>query len=316
MIGRSCPGRARRFAIVALAGATLFGLNASAFASSTVALTIASKDPYTNTSSFHKTQVEPDTFSFGTTIVGDVPDGPVHRRRLVEHRLGDLHRQRRDLDARLPPQDHGLRHPARAVGPDQRPIRRLRRQARRVDDRGLTLARHHRRGRPRQPVDRRRPDLGEPGHRCPQPGNVLRQDVDRLRQLGRQPELRELLRRVRRRRRRRRDEDGPVHRRRADLDAPRPCPSGFGLGGQPVAQPNGTVVVPVSAATASTSLVSTDGGQTYAGLPRRLGRPSTAPPGTFAPAAASRRPRSTPPARSTWSGTTAGSAAAAPPTTS
>jgi hypothetical protein len=35
-----------------------------------VPLTLVSADPYTNTSSQHRTEVEPDTFSFGSTIVG------------------------------------------------------------------------------------------------------------------------------------------------------------------------------------------------------------------------------------------------------
>src|SRR6266567_888269 len=34
-----------------------------------VAIKVVSQDPYTNTSSFHKTEVEPDTYSFGNTIV-------------------------------------------------------------------------------------------------------------------------------------------------------------------------------------------------------------------------------------------------------
>ncbi len=34
-----------------------------------------SKDPFTNTTSFHRTQVEPDTFSFGSTIVGTFQSG-------------------------------------------------------------------------------------------------------------------------------------------------------------------------------------------------------------------------------------------------
>jgi hypothetical protein len=49
--------------------AALLALTASAFASSNVALTTVSKDPYKNTSSNHKTEVEPDTFSWGSTIV-------------------------------------------------------------------------------------------------------------------------------------------------------------------------------------------------------------------------------------------------------
>jgi hypothetical protein len=38
-------------------------------------LTQVSSDPYTNTSSQHRTQVEPDTFAFGSTIVGAFQEG-------------------------------------------------------------------------------------------------------------------------------------------------------------------------------------------------------------------------------------------------
>jgi hypothetical protein len=48
-------------------GAVL-ALAAPAFA--TVPITQVSTDPYTNTTSFHATELEPDTFSFGSTIVG------------------------------------------------------------------------------------------------------------------------------------------------------------------------------------------------------------------------------------------------------
>ena len=45
-----------------------------------VGLTQLSTDPYTNTTSFHRTEVEPDSFSFGSTLVaafqvGRFPDG-------------------------------------------------------------------------------------------------------------------------------------------------------------------------------------------------------------------------------------------------
>jgi hypothetical protein len=40
-----------------------------------VPLTTVSTDPYTNTTSFHRTQVEPDTFSFGSTIVSVFQSG-------------------------------------------------------------------------------------------------------------------------------------------------------------------------------------------------------------------------------------------------
>src|SRR5881227_4501919 len=42
--------------------------SATAAASSTTLVQISS-DPFTNTTSFHKTEVEPDTFAFGSTIV-------------------------------------------------------------------------------------------------------------------------------------------------------------------------------------------------------------------------------------------------------
>jgi hypothetical protein len=44
-------------------------LSAAGVASAAVPLTTISTDPYTNTTSHHKTEVEPDTYSFGSTIV-------------------------------------------------------------------------------------------------------------------------------------------------------------------------------------------------------------------------------------------------------
>ncbi len=51
----------------------LLAIPAAALAN--VALTQVSSDPYTNTTSFHATQVEPDTFSFGSTIVAAFQSG-------------------------------------------------------------------------------------------------------------------------------------------------------------------------------------------------------------------------------------------------
>jgi hypothetical protein len=68
-------GVAGRFAAIAVASATVVGLAGGAFASPSVLLTVVSKDPYKNTTSFHKTQVEPDTFSFGSTIVSTFQTG-------------------------------------------------------------------------------------------------------------------------------------------------------------------------------------------------------------------------------------------------
>jgi len=45
-------------------------LSVSGFASADVPIKLVSMDPYTNTTSFHRTQVEPDTFSFGNTVMG------------------------------------------------------------------------------------------------------------------------------------------------------------------------------------------------------------------------------------------------------
>src|SRR4051812_23772294 len=42
---------------------------AAAFATTKAPVVQISSDPYTNTTSQHKTEVEPDTFSFGSTIV-------------------------------------------------------------------------------------------------------------------------------------------------------------------------------------------------------------------------------------------------------
>jgi hypothetical protein len=58
---------ARRAVIVAVAMGAVLGLTGTAFAA--VPLTTVSTDPYTNTSSFHQTQLEPDTFASGSTIM-------------------------------------------------------------------------------------------------------------------------------------------------------------------------------------------------------------------------------------------------------
>ena len=68
--------RLRRSSVVAtLALAAAFALGLPVGASPTVGVRIVSNDPYTNTSSFHKTEVEPDTFSFGSTVVSAFQTG-------------------------------------------------------------------------------------------------------------------------------------------------------------------------------------------------------------------------------------------------
>jgi hypothetical protein len=66
---RWASNRVRRLAVIGVALGAILAFTANAFATVSVSLTRVSKDPYTNTSSYHKTQVEPDTFAFGSTIV-------------------------------------------------------------------------------------------------------------------------------------------------------------------------------------------------------------------------------------------------------
>ena len=62
------------FAVV-LALLLTLSVTSLAFASGGVSLVKLSHDPYTNSSSQHKTQVEPDAFSYGSTIVAVVQSG-------------------------------------------------------------------------------------------------------------------------------------------------------------------------------------------------------------------------------------------------
>jgi hypothetical protein len=66
LIGRI--GR-RASVVLAVALALVFALSTTFAALANVAVTQLSTDPYTNSTSQHKTEVEPDTFSFGSTIV-------------------------------------------------------------------------------------------------------------------------------------------------------------------------------------------------------------------------------------------------------
>ncbi len=66
---------ARRTVVTVGTIAAVLAMATTALASTSVTKTIVSRDRYTNTSSFHKTQVEPDTFSWGSTIVGTFQTG-------------------------------------------------------------------------------------------------------------------------------------------------------------------------------------------------------------------------------------------------
>lgn len=73
---RSTSRRIRRAAIIAVATSAAFALSSSALTVSALADTTArvkitkvSTDPYTNTSAYHETELEPDNFAWGKTIV-------------------------------------------------------------------------------------------------------------------------------------------------------------------------------------------------------------------------------------------------------
>src|SRR5689334_6041354 len=55
--------------LVALVSSLLLAVGTASPVPAAETLTRISSDPYTNPTSNHKTQVEPDTFAFGTTVV-------------------------------------------------------------------------------------------------------------------------------------------------------------------------------------------------------------------------------------------------------
>jgi hypothetical protein len=65
----------RRFLINAVVAAVTLMPLLGGSVSANVALTQISSDPFANTTSFHATEVEPDTFSFGSTIVSTFQQG-------------------------------------------------------------------------------------------------------------------------------------------------------------------------------------------------------------------------------------------------
>src|SRR3981081_1709453 len=57
--------------------ALLFALVSSSIAFANETLIRISSDPYTNSTSQHKTQVEPDVYSFGSTVAATFQSGPL-----------------------------------------------------------------------------------------------------------------------------------------------------------------------------------------------------------------------------------------------
>src|SRR5438046_1800501 len=60
----------RQIRLTAVMAALALALSSALIALANVPITRLSTDPYTNTSSMHQTEVEPDTFSYGATTVG------------------------------------------------------------------------------------------------------------------------------------------------------------------------------------------------------------------------------------------------------
>ena len=62
--------RRRRLGFMAFAAALALAFSSSFTALANIPVVRVSTDPYTNTSSMHQTELEPDTFAYGSTIVG------------------------------------------------------------------------------------------------------------------------------------------------------------------------------------------------------------------------------------------------------
>jgi hypothetical protein len=77
LLGRSTRSRSVRVAALAVPAAVAVLLFSSTTAYANVALTQASSDPYTDAQAQHRSEVEPDTYSFGNTIVSTFQVGRV-----------------------------------------------------------------------------------------------------------------------------------------------------------------------------------------------------------------------------------------------
>ena len=155
-------------------------------------LTQVSSDPYTVGPGQHATEVEPHMLSNGSTLVAAFQTGRIVSRGRDRHRMGDFYGWRHDLDpwlsARL---DHRRRNWSLRRG--ERSGRGLRREAWRVDDRVAADFEYFAdSGCGREPVDRRRITWQSPVS-VDRDRAEFRQELDRVRQLGREPALWQLL---------------------------------------------------------------------------------------------------------------------------
>ena len=98
----------RRILVVAVSLVLILVFSLSAFAN--VPVTQIGRDPYTNTTSQHATQVEPDTFAFGTTLVAAAKPAAFRWRR-VQYLFFNLHKQWPHVDQWLFAGYHEVRHP-------------------------------------------------------------------------------------------------------------------------------------------------------------------------------------------------------------
>ena len=181
----------------------------------TVLATPISSDPYTNTSSQHRTQVEPDSFSFATR--SSRPSRPAaSRRRLEQHRLVDLDERRRDLDDRRAPGT--TVYERRAVGRGSA----IPRSPTTPEHDVWMISSSHRRAAAARPILTSRSTDG--GLTWSNPVTVsthrgrLRQELDRLRQHGLEPSSTATATRSGTTTARQPAHDEHLHRRRAHLE--------------------------------------------------------------------------------------------------
>ena len=99
--------------ISALTLSLLFVLSSTILAFANVALTRLSTDPYTNSTSQHATEVEPDTYSFGSTIVSAFQVGRFNNGGASNVGFGDIEQWGCNLDKWLPAGHNHLCNTAR-----------------------------------------------------------------------------------------------------------------------------------------------------------------------------------------------------------
>ena len=119
-------GRRARLVWTAVAVAALGLFVVATVAAGSVIPTPISDDPYTDGGNAHqhKTQLEPDSFAFGQTIVALSQSGRyINGGRREQPRVGQLAERRQDVEDRRHAGRHDQRR--RRLAEDQRPVRRV-----------------------------------------------------------------------------------------------------------------------------------------------------------------------------------------------